>query len=255
MKRSVLYTAILILSAMLVMATGTMRNAEAQVFTQDLMLQSSTTSPGLAGKGGGTTTDTEYFSKNATRMSSSDGKDTIVRFDTEKFITLDTKQKTYTEMTFKQMQEMLSKTGEALNQMKGEQLAAMRKMMGGMATTVTVTKVGPGETIAGHATQKYLFKGPMDIEIHAASDLKIPPAYYDMVRLRMPSNPVFDIGKMFDEMKKLNGIPLKTVTNLRMMGQEMRTTKIVTSIKKGPIPASVFEIPAGYKQVPFGLNP
>jgi len=31
----------------------------------------------------------------------------------------------------------------------------------------------------------------------------------------------------------------------------MKTTQVVTSVEKGPVPASVFEIPAGYKLVPF----
>jgi len=61
--------------------------------------------------------------------------------------------------------------------------------------------------------------------------------------------PMFDMRKMYDEMKKISGIPLKTVTIIKMMGNEMKTTRVVTSIEKGTIPASVFEIPAGYKRV------
>ena len=71
------------------------------------------------------------------------------------------------------------------------------------------------------------------MEIFAASDLKLPPAYYDVMKFRMPSMPMFDMGKMYDEMKKISGIPLKTVTTMKMMGNEMKTTKVVTSIEKG----------------------
>jgi len=251
MKRSGPYTIFSILSAMLLLSTGNLQNAQAQVFSQDLTMHSTTTNPGFGGRGGGSVTGTDYFSKNAARMKSSDGNDTIIRFDTQKFIMIDNKKKTYSEMTFNQLQEAAGKAAAALGDVSSEEMAIMKKMMGQIATSFTVTKVGPGETIAGYATEKYLLKGPMDIEIYSAATLKIPAAYYDVMKIRMPANPLFDLGKMYDEMKKINGIPLKTVSTTKMMGTEMKTTKLVTSIEKGAIPASVFEeIPAGYKLVP-----
>ena len=45
------------------------------------------------------------------------------------------------------------------------------------------------------------------------------------------------------------GLPLKTITSMKMMGMEMKTTQVVISVEKGAIPPSVFEIPAGYKLV------
>jgi hypothetical protein len=239
---------------LLLVFAGCLRQAEAQIFSQDLTMRSTTANPGMGGRGGGSVTTTEYFSKSAMRTTSSSGNDTIIRFDAEKLITIDNKQKTYSEMTFKQLQELLSKAGAALGGMNSEEMAAVKKMMGQMPTSFSVIKVGPGETIAGYATEKYLLKGPMEIEIHSAADLKIPAAYYDVMKFQMPSNPLFDMGKMYDELKKINGISLKTVTIMRMMGQEMKTTKVVTAIEKGAIPASVFEVPAGYKLVQAALQ-
>jgi hypothetical protein len=227
--------------------------ARAQFFTQDLTMHSTTNSSGMMGRGGGTTTETDYYSKNAMKTSSSDGNDSIIRFDTEKVISIDNKRKTYTEITFKQLQEMLDKMAGEMKMEPGA-MEAMKKMMGQTATSFTVTKVGPGEEIAGYPTDKYLIKGPMDMEIWAAASLKIPAEYYDVLRLRTPANPMFDMGKMFEEMKKISGIPMKTVTTIRMMGNEMKTTKVVTSVEKGSIPASVFEVPAGYKLVEAKLH-
>jgi hypothetical protein len=233
---------------------GALQPAEAQIFSQDLTIRSTGTSPGMGGRGGGSVTTTEFFSKNALKASSSNGSDTIIRFDTEKFITIDNNKKTYSEMTFKQLQDMLSKASSALGEMSGEDMAQVRKMMGQTATSFSVTKVGAGETIAGYATEKYLLSGPMQIEIHSSPSLKVPAAYYDVMKLQMPANPLFDMRKMYDELKKIEGIPLKTVTTMRMMGQEMKTTKVATSIEKGAIPASVFEVPAGYKRVETDLQ-
>jgi hypothetical protein len=94
----------------------------------------------------------------------------------------------------------------------------------------------------------------MEMELWAAPDLKVPAQYYDAMKLRMPRNPMFDMGKMYDEMKKINGMALKNITTMKMMNMEMKTTRIVTSVDKSTIPASTFEVPAGYKLVPNNFD-
>ena len=89
----------------------------------------------------------------------------------------------------------------------------------------------------------------MTMEIWAAPDLKVPAQYYDAIKLRMPRNPMFDLGKVFDEMKKIGGFPLKQVTTMKMMGMESRSTMVVTSVDKGPVAKTTFDVPAGYKKV------
>jgi hypothetical protein len=224
------------------------RNANAQIFSQDLTMHSTTTSSGMAGRGGGASTGTDYYSKSALKTSSSDGNDTIIRFDAEKIITIDNKKKTYTEMTFKQLQDMLSMLGSGMGADR-EGMEQMKKMMGQVDSAITLSKQGPGEDIAGYATEKYLLTGPIQMEIWSAPNLKIPAAYYDVMKIQMPPNPMFDMKKIYDEMKKINGMALKTVMTIKMMNMEMKTTKVVNSVDAGAIPASVFEVPSGYKLV------
>jgi hypothetical protein len=242
--------AVLFFSALglVLMVMGAPVETFAQIFSQDLTMRSTTTSSGMMGRGAGTTTSTDYLSKNAMKMSSSDGSDTIIRFDAEKFITVDNKKKTYSEMTFKQLRDSLSKMGDAMK-VDPKAMEAMKQIMGSMADSFAVTKEGPGENIAGYASEKYRITGPMEMEIWAASSLKIPAAYYDVMKLQVQSNPMFDLGKLYEEMKKIDGISLKTVMTIKMMNMEMKTTKVVTSVEKGAVPDSVFEVPAGYKLV------
>jgi hypothetical protein len=202
--------------------------------------------------GGGTksVTSTQYFGNNAVKTVSSDGHDSIIRFDTGKIITIDHTKKTYTEMTVEQLNQMFDKRASEAGLDK-EKLEQMRKMIGQIADSFSVKKEGPGETIAGYTTEKYLITGPMEMEVHAAPDLKIPALYYDVMKMRVPRNPMFDMGKLYDEMKKISGIPLKTTTTMRMMNMEMKSTTVVTSVEKGSVPASTFEVPAGYTQVPM----
>jgi hypothetical protein len=218
------------------------------LFSKDLTLHETTTG-GMGG--GGTTTTAIYLSANAMKRSSSDGTDTIMRFDSGKLITIDNKKKTYTEMTMEELQAMLDKASSAMQQMDPQAAEAMRKMMGGGGPiTFTVTKIGPGEQIAGYATEKYDVKGgPMEMQIWAAPEVKVPATYYDAMKARLRPNPMFDMSKMYDEFKKINGMSLKTITNMKMMGREMTTTTLVNSVEKGAVPAATFEIPAGYKKV------
>ena len=116
----------------LLLIAGGFLNAEAQIFSQDLIMHSTTT-------GSGTSTTTDYFSKNAMKTGQSDGTDTIIKFDVEKIITIDNREKTYTEMTFKQLQELLDKAGIAFSEgANKEQLEAIKKMMGQMAASFSV---------------------------------------------------------------------------------------------------------------------
>jgi len=201
---------------------------------------------------GRTSTSTHYFSGNASKAVTGTGTDTIIRFDQQKLISIDNQKKTYSEMTFQEMQAMMDQAEKGMSQATDnpEAMAAIKKMMGGgNLTPLTVTKKGPGETIAGYATEKYLVAGPMDIEIWAAPDLKVPAAYYDSMKLRLPSNPIMDLRKMYDAFKQVNGWPVKYVMTLKMMGRSIVTTSEVTSVQKGAIPPATFEVPAGYQKV------
>ncbi len=245
-KRICLGSALMILGLILV-------GPQYLVFGQDITLHQTTTSSGMMGGGARNATETQYYSSKAFKTSSSEGQDNIIEFETGKIINVDHKKKTYTEMTVEQLNEMLAKLGEqsGADKEKAEQMRKMMAQMGQqMADSFSVSKEGPGEQVAGYTTEKYVVTGPIAMEIFAAPDLKMPALYYDVMKMRMPRNPMFDMSKLYEEMKKINGVPLKTVSTMKMMNMEMKTTTVTTSVEKGPIPASTFEVPAGYKKEP-----
>ncbi len=221
-------------------------------FREDLTLHETTTTSGMPGQPQKNITTINYFSGNSIKHSSSDGNDTIIRIGEGKILSVDNNTKTYTEITVQQLNDMFDKMNASMGK-DAEQLEAVRKMMGQTAA-VTVTKQGPGETIAGYATEKYLVTGPVQMEIWAAPELKIPALYYDAIKMSIPRNPVFDMSKMFDEMKKISGMTLKSVTTIKLLNMEMKTTAVVTSVEKGAIPPSTFAVPADYKQVSPKVN-
>jgi hypothetical protein len=198
------------------------------------------------------TSATSYFSHKAVRYTSSEGDDVIVRLDLGKIINLDHEQKTYSEIMIDQWRQMTRPPADAASPQDRQQQEAMRRM--GLDTgPAKLTKLGAGETIAGYATEKYLITtSSIQLEISAAPALEVPAAYYDLLSPREAAGagPLGDMGKVFEEMKKIRGMVMKQVSTLKIMEQTTVSTTVATAVQKGPIPTSRFEVPAGYKAVP-----
>lgn len=220
--------------------------------SRDLTMHETTTISGLPGAKTTSMTSSNYFGRNALRRSAPGGLDTIIRIDDGKIISIDHNTKTYSETTVQEVNQVPEKTAEEEGENE-QQKEALRKMMGHMLGSFKVTKVGPGEPIAGCRTEKYVISGMMEMEIWAAPDLQVPGFYYEALKLQAQPNPIFDMGKLYEEFEKIEGMTLKTVTTMKIMDTEVRTITEVTSIDKSPIPASVFELPAGYRLVPSDL--
>jgi hypothetical protein len=54
---------------------------------------------------------------------------------------------------------------------------------------------------------------------------------------------------MQQKMKALTGFPLATTVTTSVMGRATSMSTEVTEVRKGPIPASAWEVPAGYTKV------
>lgn len=186
---------------------------------------------------------TIYVSRNAVRRTEPGfSVDVIYRLSEGKIIYIDHQKKTYSEVSLAEARQHGAK---AAADMTPQQKAMMSRM--GMNAAPTFTKVGPGETIAGYATEKYVMKTPaMEAEISAAPALSLPSGYYEATRA---SAGAFGAATQSGAaMTSINGMILKRVGRMAMNGTT--TTEVATSVDKTPIPPSTFEAPAGYKKVP-----
>ena len=122
---------------------------------------------------------TIYVSRNAVRRTEPGfSVDVIYRLSEGKIIYIDHQKKTYSEVSLAEARQHGAK---AAADMTPQQKAMMSRM--GMNAAPTFTKVGPGETIAGYATEKYVMKTPaMEAEISAAPALSLPSGYYEATR-------------------------------------------------------------------------
>ncbi len=199
----------------------------------------------VTGGKGGPMTATQYIA--ADKVRTSDGRlDTIFDVASGRMIHVDHKKKTYWETSLEEMREQYAELEKML-----DENPMMASMFGG-AATVDVEKGSGSREIAGYACEQYLMTmgQKFQFEIWAAPDLKAPTQYYDakkMVYATMgPMASRFD--QLYEEMKEIDGYPLYTKTDVGIMGMNIQSVSEATEVRKGPIPADVFEPPAGYKK-------
>jgi hypothetical protein len=217
----------------------------------------------------GASTSTSYYSSE--KMRSGDAEhETIVEYAAGKITSIDHKKKEYSEITLaemdaamKQAQAKMDQMAEQMKNMPPAVREKMEAMMGGAAGSVTVTK-GGARQVAGYSCQDYTIamSQTMTTKLCATTALALPIPKVDSDKFAsfttsagmMAQNPMFKgLSKVADEMKKIEGVTIAESTSLKMMGRNIDSSREATEIKKGPIPASAFDlatIAKGYKKVP-----
>jgi hypothetical protein len=208
-------------------------------------------------------TTSQYFTEQRMRHNQGD-YDMIFEYAAGKMTRIDHKRKEYSEITLADMEAQMQKAsaemekaGAQLQNLPPEIREKMEKMMGGGA--VVVTKGGTRK-IAGYDTQQYTIAMGTNMKTVTwnTTALKLPVPEADLKKFAsfansmgsMAQNPMFkSMSKMTEEMKKIQGFALARTTEFQMMGKSMTTSSEAIEVKQGPVAASVFEIPAGYKKV------
>ena len=197
--------------------------------------------------GDGVDGTTYYVSANAIRRTTPGANDVIDRIDRGVIIYIDHRNKVYKEVSAAEAREKIAGASGNIDPQKKAMLHQM-----GMDAPAQLTKIGVGETIAGYPTDKYSLKtGMAQDELWITQSLQFPAGYYrDFNLLSGIAGPVGDSGKLAEA----RGVVLKrSMTGL--MGRSMSAggsasaTETAVSVEKKPIPASMFEPPAGYQKV------
>jgi hypothetical protein len=190
-------------------------------------------------------TSTQYIAAERMRMWDGDN-DTIVDLEAGEIVQIDHKKKTYYETTFEEMQQYFAQLDEMLAS------NPMMESMMGKATEIQVNKSTTTREIVGHSCTDYVISmGTTFTETACvAPDLKMPVQYYDASKMlyAMMGPMATRFEKLLDELKKLDGFPLATDLQMKMMGIDASSSSEVTEIREGSIPADVFAIPTAYKK-------
>jgi hypothetical protein len=126
----------------------------------------------------------------------------------------------------------------------------------GLDAPPTVTKLGPGEMVAGYATERYLVKTAlMQMEVFAAPQLQVPSGYYDVLGIGAMDRLLG--SEQRSPLNSIAGCVLKQVVTGRsrtMMPGRTDDGELVTAVDVSPVPASQFAIPPGYKKREFAMT-
>jgi hypothetical protein len=192
---------------------------------------------------GKTTTSTQYLSKDKVRTSDGEN-DTIVDFGTGRMVFINEKKKEYYETSLQDM-------AAAMQKMQQDMAGPMGAMFG-KVENVTVAKGDTPKKIAGYDTEHWIMSmgEGLRFDVWAAPALEAPTQYYEARKsLYAAMGPMGTrFQKMFEEMRKVKGFPLATRVSAKIMMIKMDTLTEATEVKKGAIPASAFDVPAGYKK-------
>ena len=214
--------------------------------------------------GGAPATAMSYISPDRIRMSQAEGNEIMVNFATGDMTMIDGKKKQYWVMTKADWDAIAAKMKDAMNSpemknMPPEVQEKMQAMMGGMMT-VKVEKTGASHTVAGFKCEEYNISiGTFSKSTECVTqDVKLPieawsryKEFADRLKtMMMAMGPMAkNLGAMQEELKKVKGYPVSSTTTVSIMGHTSTSTNELQSIKEGTIPASAWEIPAGYTKV------
>jgi Domain of unknown function (DUF4412) len=236
--------------------TAFMLAAGAVVASDDLTIVSKHTHDG---KPAGTSTS--YLSSDHVRMAREDGHETIVDLKTGVMTTLDGKKKTYYSVTKQDMEQLRVKMQEKMNtpEMK-KAMEAMSSMSGSMATSFDVKKTGASRKIAGFSCEEWtITMGTLStIKECVTTELQYPAHAFDtykelsegMKNMMSAFGPMAKAGAdLAEKLKNMKGYPVDTVTAIDVMGNKTMIESEVIEVRRGSIPASAWEIPAGYTKI------
>lgn len=214
--------------------------------------------------GGSAETRTSYIASDHIRMAS-ERADSIIDLTTGTITVIDHNKREYFVMTKQDMDAMAQQAEAAMKQVETQMAnlpPAIREKMqslgGQAAAAVSVQKGTGGRTIAGLACENWVVTiGQMSKQdTCVTTQLTFPVAAFDAYKNLtstmggMASSLSKSMGSVWDKFKEMKGYPLYSSTKVTLpLGKGSTTTTEVTEIRKGPIAASTWSTPAGYRQV------
>lgn len=211
------------------------------------------------GKSAGT--ETNYMSADHVRMGRGEGTSTLVDLKSGVMTTLDDKKKTYYSVTKQDLEQMQAKMQEKMNDPQTKKaMEAMQSMTGAMTFTPQVTKTGVTRKIAGFTCEEWsiAMSAMMTTKECVTTELTYPVHAFDgykeftkgMQSMMSGFGPIAKSGaELAEKLKAMKGFPVATSSAIDVMGMKQTTESEVIEVRHSEIPASVWEVPAGYTKI------
>lgn len=204
-------------------------------------------------------TTTNYLSDDHARMGSAE-HDVIIDVKAGTMTTIDHQKKTYYTVTKTDIDEMNAKMKEQMSSPEAKKgMEALQGMSAGMAASAEVKKTGETRKVGPYRCEVWEIKMTpySSMKECVTSEVKYPAHAYEAfktfgenMRGASPFAPIAKSGEsLVDKMKAIQGFPVATSMTSDIMGTKTTTETEVIEISRASIPASTWEIPAGYAKV------
>ncbi len=216
---------------------------------------------------------TSYIGTDHVRMAQPEGQEFMADLKTGTLTIIDGKKRTYSVISRQDIQNLQVQLQTKMKQMEAQRKQAeeqmknmppalrekMQGMMGGLAGSIDVKKTGVTRSVAGYACETWTVSvGKIsNSEECLAASVPYPQQAWDgykewsesLSQMMGSMGMGQGMAEMQAKFKDMRGIPLSSRTTVSVLGRNTETTSEVTEIRKGPIPASAWETPAGFKKV------
>jgi hypothetical protein len=116
----------------------------------------------------------------------------------------------------------------------------------GSEDALRTTPIEGRRTIAGHPCRGFRLRGRQtSVDVWVAEDVPAGPGVFaDFLEW---SGAAQALSGLVAAVRELPGFPLETRTRVSVLGETQETVATVTKVRVGPQPASLFEVPAGWR--------
>ncbi|HOI95787.1 MAG TPA: DUF4412 domain-containing protein [Syntrophobacter fumaroxidans] len=204
----------------------------------DLSWESEKVTNNVPGQEDGTTIQKNYYTSNASRVEMGDGTVMIMDFQKMMMYRLNTEERTYSEVNLSEM--------GVPRDMPAEDRERMKKMMGDLMLSFSVTPTDETKTIEGYKCRKYLVSFMrvnseywLSKDVNGYDELKKIGAGLSKYYRQNPMLQQLDITGMMD---KLDGFPVMTKTEI----MEGSMTTVLKKVDVKALSPDLFTVPAGY---------
>jgi hypothetical protein len=132
---------------------------------------------------------------------------------------------------------------------RSHQDASVASTLIGAEDDLRTTQLAGTRTIAGHVCSGYRLRSrAASVELWVAADLPRASVFADFLEWSGASQA---LPGLVAAIRELPGFPLETRTRVSVMGESQETVSTVTTIRVGPQPAALFDVPPGWRLEPF----
>ena len=202
---------------------------------------------------------TNYLSDNHARMGQR-GHDVIIDVKSGTMTILDARKKTWYAVTKADLDELNAKMKEKMSSPEAKKgMEAMQGMTAAMASSIEVKKTGNSRKVGSYTCDEWQIttNAMTTMKECVTSEVKFPAHAYEAFRKfgasmsgASPFAPAVKPGESLGEkMAAIKGYPVATSMTIDVMGNKTTTESEVIEISHAAIPASTWEVPAGYSKI------